>query len=495
MRGHSRVAPTNQLLIAAAIAGVSGDLLLRGGMWRLGFALWIAGLIASVFVIGGTCCTERVLLLTGLAMAAFGLVWRDAPMLYTIDLLSVLCMGALTIWHGTGRSVTDLSIIDTVRAGVIAVLNTLVGASTVLETRAGDPSVAVPVRRNVRGLLLGIALAIIPMFVVTALLVNSDVVFGQTMDHVLTTITADGLTHVPLAALLAWLATGILRASLGNPIGSFIPDPAPPGVPFISVGVGLYALLALLLSFVAIQGRVLFGGAEFIQRTAGLSVANYARDGFFQLIVASAVVTMTLVIAEWLLTDDDEAARRHYRMLSGALLALVAVLLVSSAVRIWLYVQEFGLSVDRAFASAAIVWVSGALVAFAVTTLRGHGSRFVPAAIYVTVAWVAMMNLSNPEAIVVSVNVARAEAGQSFDTKYHARLSADALPTMLANADRLAPADCAALHEELRSWWATRLAHTEDGGQDWRSRDLPLQRARAWFDAAPATCGATPPRT
>ena len=86
----------SRLIIAALISGVAGDLLLRGGsMWRLGFTLWILGLVATVFVIDRSGGRERKLMLAEVAAAALGLVLRDAPMLYTIDFLSLMCMGVL----------------------------------------------------------------------------------------------------------------------------------------------------------------------------------------------------------------------------------------------------------------------------------------------------------------------------------------------------------------------------------------------------------------
>jgi hypothetical protein len=218
----------------------------------------------------------------------------------------------------------------------------------------------------------------------------------------------------------------------------------------------------------------------------------YARQGFFELVAAAVVVLATLVIAEWLMADDDPVGRRHYRWVSIALLVLVAALLVSSAVRIWLYLNEFGLSVDRAFASAGILWVFGVLAAFATTTLRGQSSRFMSAAVMVTAAWVAMMNLSNPEALVVQVNVARAAQGQPFDAKYHASLSADALPALRDHASQLGAADCAALQQDLRTWWGERLLDPADGGRDWRSTNLPLLRARAWHVAGASVCPVLP---
>ncbi len=496
MRTPSLAANAPRILAVAALAGVTGDLLLRGGIWRAGFALWVLGLLAAVLALKGRCCTEYKLMLAGVALAAAGTVLRDSPMLYALDMLSVLCMGILTIWHGTGRSIAELSIVDTVRAGVLAVVNMLGGAFGVVASSESLPAARGPGRATLRAVLTGAVLAIVPLAIVTALLASSDKVFDSFLERIFTTVVTDGLAHAAAMVVLAWLATGWLRATLGDPIGRAIPDPRSPALPFLSIAVVLYALLALLVAFVGTQARVLFGGAEFLRQTANLSVASYAREGFFQLILAAGVVLGTLVVAEWLLTDDDAPARRHYRIVSAVLLALIAMLLVSSATRIWLYVDVFGLSVDRAFASAAIVWLCAVLCAFAFTTLRERASRFMAATIVVTAAWVAMMNIVNPEQIVVRVNVARAAAGQSFDARYHARLSADALPLLVAGADRLTPADCQLLHAELRTWWAKRLANPDEGGRDWRSSDLPLSRARRWYEssssAAPCTAVAMP---
>ena len=493
MRSQALASKAPKILMAAALAGVTGDLLLRGGIWRAGFALWVFGMLAAVLALKGRCCTEYMLMLAGVALAALGTVFRDSPMLYVLDMLSVLCMGALTIWHGTGRSIADLSIVDTVRAGVIAVVNMLAGAFGVVASSEAEPGTRAPGRATLRAVLIGAVLAVVPLAVVTALLASSDAVFDSFLERIFTTVITDGLAHAAVMLVLAWLATGWLRATLGDPIGRALPDPHSPALPFISIAVGLYALLVLLVAFVATQARVLFGGAEFLRQTANLSVASYAREGFFQLILAAGVVLGTLVIAEWLLTHDDIRARRHYRIVSGVLLALIATQLVSSATRIWLYVDVFGLSVDRAFASAVIIWVFAVLCAFAFTTLRERSSRFMATTIGITAAWVAMINLANPEAIVVRVNVARATAGETFDAKYHARLSADALPLLLRSADRLTAADCQLLHAELRTWWAKRLADPEEGGRDWRSTDLPLTGARRWYESVSETpqCAAT----
>jgi hypothetical protein len=87
--------------------------------------------------------------------------------------------------------------------------------------------------------------------------------------------------------------------------------------------------------------------------------------------------------------------------------------------------------------------------------------------------WLTTLNVVNPERVVIAVNVARAERGQPFDVAYHARLSADAVPALLAAADRLPGQQGAALRADVREVWTIRAA--ERG--DWRQWTLSYLRA------------------
>ena len=505
-------ASARNLLVAALVVGIDGDRLLRGGTWRFGFALWIAGLVICTVAVGGRGSRERQLMLGGTVLAAFGLVLRDSPTLYAIDMLSVLCMGALTIWLGSGRGVADLTIVESVRAALLAVINTIGGGAGVIGAAMERGEHNDATTRRAGALAVGTVLAIPPLVIVGALLAKSDKVFDGALSSFTNAIMSDGLAHAIPIALLAWIATGWMRATLGDAIGATVDAPSSPALPFVTISIALYALIALLGAFVVVQARVLFGGAEFLRATDGLTVATYARDGFFQLILAAAVVLATLVMAEWLMTADDALARRRYRSAATVLLALVGTLLVSSAVRIGLYVNEFGLSVDRTFACAAIVWVGAALAAFSATTLRGQGAKFMPVTLLVTVTWVTMVNLINPDAIVVRVNVARAARSHAFDAAFHARLSADALPAILANAYQLSASDCSALELAMRARdvlpflvavtsatatagagagaTASATANTSERASraDWRGMSLPLWRAQAWRTSGRHVC-------
>jgi Domain of unknown function (DUF4173) len=480
--------PAWRLMSGAVLVGVLGDMLLRGDEWRLGLALWIVALVTTVVVHGEEIGTERMTLLMGMTLASFGVVWRDSELLLTLDVLSVLCMGALIIWHGSGKRVRDLTVVESIRVGVLALVNTAIGAGGVIGGVNAERSGGESGGLNVRALALGGVLAVPPLLIVGALLASSDATFSGLLNRFVSTIVADGFRHAIVVIGLTWIAAGWMRAAVGDAVGASIPGVPTPGLPFVSVAVGLYGLLALLVVFFATQATVLFGGAEFLRTTAGLSAANYAREGFFQLIAAAGIVLGTLVLAEWSLKSDDATASKHYRLVGGALIALVATLLGSAAVRIWLYVNEFGLTIDRVFASAAVVWVLCVLVACALTTLRGRAREFMPATLWVTIAWVATFNLVNPEALIVRVNVLRSERGQTLDVLHLAGLSADALPTFRKTAHRMRAADCTALEAALQESWSKYELHADVEKLDWRNRSVPRLMAERWYRGGGKLC-------
>jgi Domain of unknown function (DUF4173) len=469
-------------LLAALAIGITGDLLLRGSEGRLGFTLWVFLLVGTALALTDRAQRERRLLLVGVAAAAFGLVWRDAEILHLIDILSLLCMGALVIWHGSGKRIAELTVVQSVRAAVLAVLTTLGGAPSALRDGLEAAGGSQTTGRHVRALVIGAVIAVPPLAIVAMLLSESDRVFGGFVQNLVDFLSVSATEHVLLALLLTWFAAGWLRAARGEPTGLRVPEVMSPGAPFLTVGVGLFGLVALLALFLGTQARMLFGGAEYLRAAADLTVAEYARDGFFEMVAAAGIVLGTLVAAEWLLAADDAMGRKRFGAVGMVLLVQVSLLLASAIVRMGLYVREFGLSIDRAFALAVMVLVSAALVTVATTTVRDRAGRFAPAMLAVTVAWVMMLNLVNLEGLVVRVNVGRAAAGAPFDARYHAVLSADALPVLRAQASRLSSTDCRALEGAMREHWRARIARLE--GADWRQANLPLIRAMGWWAEA-----------
>lgn len=482
--------PAWHILVAALVMGVTGDVLLREGMWRLGLTLWTTLLAIMAVLLDNRASHERYWLLFLIAAATLGFVWRDAEFLRVINLLSALCMGALLLWRGRGESVLQLTVLETMRAAMLAVLQTVGGAPKLAQQTLADRGSAPSRAARLRAIAMGTVLAIPPLFIVTGLLADSDAVFEGVLDTIGQLLAIEGAEHLLLIVVLAWITAGWLRASLGSVVRTPFADIGSPGLPFLSVAIGLYALVALLALFLGTQARVLFGGEAFLMATEGLTLATYARSGFFQLVVAAGVVLATLVAAEWTLAADDAAGRRRFVLAGMLLIVEVAALLVSAAARFSLYLREFGLSVDRLLACAGIVWVGATLLTFAFTTLRGRTARFAPVTVLVTIGWVVLLNAVNLEAIVARVNIDRAARGALFDAEYHATLSSDALPTLIDGAARLPAPYCRALDAALRAAWVTDFPPQAPAG-DWRAWSLPQARAAVWVAAGAVTCPAS----
>src|SRR5205085_5750237 len=138
----------------------------------------------------------------------------------------------------------------------------------------------------------------------------------------------------------------------------------------------LVLLDALFLCFVCVQVRYLFGGATWVAQVAGLTYAEYARRGFFELVWATALVLPLLLALHWLLRTDDRAAQRIFRALAAAQLVLLFVVIASALTRMRLYQREYGLTELRLYTTAFMGWLALVFVWFAATVLRGARERF-----------------------------------------------------------------------------------------------------------------------
>lgn len=114
-------------------------------------------------------------------------------------------------------------------------------------------------------------------------------------------------------------------------------------------GTGFWILLAALdglyLVFLLVQSAGLFGGPDYLA-ARGISYAQWARSGFFQM-VGVTIVNLSVLLAAVTFSHRRGRGWTAVRLLSGALVAESLVLLASAAWRMSLYVSAYGLSFKR----------------------------------------------------------------------------------------------------------------------------------------------------
>lgn len=482
-----------RLLAAALLLGVAGDQLLRTESWRFGFVLWIFGILgvalAATTRVGDQdpgAGRERRILFGSAALLALLLVLRDAPMLYALDVFALLVTGALLAWRAAGRPLAELEPRDAVGGGLAAATAIVGGAPTLAVRDSAPPELDAERRRTLGGLGIGLIAATPVLLIVAALLGQADPVFSAFLDTVGTWLETSAVEHVFGIILTGWVAAGIIRGAIA-PVGTgFLQRPLALRLPFASVAPLFVGLALLLSSWIGLQVRTLFGGSEYVANTIGVTVAEYARQGFFELIVIAGIVLGSLLVADEVLDREPGKARDSFRAIGWVLLGLVGAVLVSAVLRLGLYLRHFGLTDDRVLALAVLVWVALMLVWFGWTVLRGARARFAPGVLIISAVWLGALNLSNPERWIVETNLRRAERGLEFDTAYHAKLSADALPALLRGADRLNAEQATALRTAIDAEWALRAADRSD----WRRWSVPYLRAIRLTTATALASGA-----
>ncbi|WP_406635536.1 DUF4153 domain-containing protein [Amycolatopsis sp. WGS_07] len=395
-----------------------------------------------------------------------GLRWRRAGW-------GVLAVALLSV--GAVRAADWLFVLCVLAAGVAASL-AVVGRRTVhgttydalaipLEAFRAVPWVLRRERRSGRGQTRVFAAVLVPALVVAVflpLLISADANFAHFVDGLVPAVRPDSAFQWALVFVVAF----------GGTAGAFLisADPLPERENRTTTAgdrllwtAALATLAVLFTAYVLVQAVALFGGTDYVLRTDGLTSADYARSGFWQL-CACTVLTLGIVTAalRWA-PKTSRADRILLRALLGALAVLSLVLVLSALSRMWTYQQAYGFTVLRVVVEVCEIWL-GVVFLLTAATLGTLRASWLPRAAIATGA-LALLGLAtaNPEALIADANLDRAAHGKPLDVRYLSRFSADVVPTV---AERRPDAACI-LRPVL-----TRLP--DDAWPDWN-----LSRARA----------------
>ena len=268
----------------------------------------------------------------------------------------------------------------------------------------------------------GAALAGLLLAIFVPLFVTADAAFADIVDDAFAwdlsvDRTAD---RVAIFVLVAGMAGALaLTAATSAAAAS---GPRTPLLGRTEWRIALTALDALFAAFVVLQLAALFGGDEHVLRTAGLTYAEYAREGFAQLI---AVAALTLAVIALARRDD-----RALRVLLGLLCALTLVVLASALKRLGLYEEAFGFTRLRLLAHGGILWLGGLFVLVLAAGAARTATWFPRATVALSALIGVAFGLSNPDARIAEHNIARYERAGEIDLHYLAQLSPDAAPAL-----------------------------------------------------------------
>jgi len=456
----------NAVLSLGMVLGLLADRLwIIGGPTGPGFIIWVAAVgLAAYWVVCRTNAARpgEVIAwsIVGLA-AAFVLLFRTSPIVILAMGLIMIVVSAMVVMQKNDKSLRETTVADHLISFARVPAQCIVATISILGKVDIGSSLFNP---RFRAVSRGIFLASPLLLVFTLLFASADAQFNRYALEVLDIFSPDTLRHLAIIIVLGWAATGLLA---GVSEKHFLVNRKKKtllnlGTDDTAVFMGL--LVTLFLVFVYLQLGYLFGGRQTIETTFGLTLAEYARRGFFELLaVAGLTLILLITIAE------TNCNKRVFRPLAAMLVACVMVILASAGQRMGLYVIEFGLSIDRITALSVMVWLALGLILFVSTVLRGRIKDFAAGLTVSGVIIVFLFALANPAALVASVNIDSAiDNNREVDILYLLSLGPDAVPTLVDRIDSLpSSARCLVARNTLEMWYAQHGANNVQL-EDWR---------------------------
>jgi two-component system, OmpR family, sensor histidine kinase BaeS len=218
----------------------------------------------------------------------------------------------------------------------------------------------------------------------------------------------------------------------------------------------------VFLVFLGAQATVFFGGHDYLQRTTGLTYAEYVHQGFGQLTVATALTLLVVWAAARKAARTTAADLAWLRGSLGLLCVLTLVVVASALYRMHLYQEAYGFTRLRLLVDVFEGWLGLLVLGVMAAGITLRAAWLPRAALLSGAGLLLLLAAVNPDAWIAQRNLDRYDETGRVDWHYLQRLSADAVPVLATLPDQVV--ECA-------------LTGHRPHNDDWLEWNLGRQRA------------------
>ena len=426
-----------RLLAAGFAAGILANAWFVDAPLGLGFFVFVLLWVGALGLLGGRESWQRAgstrwLLLPMLACAGFVGV-RDAPTLVTLNVLAVVSLGCLAVQLFSGeRALTSLGLRAYLRAALAGAGRGVIAGPVLVSDSVNLEGVGSVVSRWGRPVFRAAIFAVPILVLFGGLLASADEVFrtlvAQRIDSLLDGDWAGVVSTVGIVCGVALACAGMWAVALRRRERTSV-------LPVLSaerrVHRGAFeafavvgSLLVLFAGFGAIQAACLFGQVALPH---GLTWAEYARQGFFQLLVVAGL-TLALITILGRVVRLPSSLTAPFAACCTALVALTLLILASAVKRLTLYEEAYGFTELRVY-SHVFSFALGAMLLWRAITLWRLTTTFATGAVVALAGFVLALDVLNPDAFIATKNLER--QGQTGVDLWHlSALSSDATPVL-----------------------------------------------------------------
>lgn len=325
--------------------------------------------------------------------------------------------------------------------------------------------------------LRGAILSLPILFLFLILLSSADLVFKNFVDLLFDfSVAPETVFRWSLIGLVTSLFTGayaLIFMPGSTAEVTVLPDRKKFDLGTTEASIILGSVSSLFFIFVIIQLAYLFGGSGQVVST-GHTYAEYARQGFFELIAVAAISLLLIMTIKKSTKFRTLPQNLAFKWLSGILIAEVMVIMLSAHIRLNLYEDAYGFTTLRLVSHLFILWLACAFTLLVVHIVRDKNERQLAFQLFIsTLCFYGLVNLINPDAFIARQNINRFNKTGKLDVRYLSNLSEDAVPTvakMLNNSNKDKRIVAASI-------LYTQKHHRLSQSTNWQSANLARQRA------------------
>lgn len=288
---------------------------------------------------------------------------------------------------------------------------------------------------HTKSILIGLLISVPILIIILPLLSSADSVFGYYTSNFYTHFTeiniGDTLFDIIRIVVIALYLFGFFWSFRY----SYNRDTKPRKVngklePITALTVLIVINLVYLL-FTVIQFSYLYGGETALPN--GFTYAEYARRGFFELVLVT-IINFTILIIATKYTKKENPLKIVLNVIYTLLIAFTFNMLYSAHYKMSLYESAFGYTYLRIFVHFFLVLL---FVLFLIV-LGGIWFKKIPVARLSIIAALSMyvfINFANVDSIIVKKNIERYYSTKKIDIHYLYRLSYDTVPQVIKFAE------------------------------------------------------------
>ena len=291
----------------------------------------------------------------------------------------------------------------------------------------------------VEKVLIGLAISVPLLILIITLLASADRVFKHFIDDISSSFGSINISGFSLQALIVLLITIVLFSYTWSFLHSndslqnqrhlnFIETNSKSLDPIISITI-LCVINCVYLVFTSIQFAYIFGAINNVL-PPDFTYAEYARRGFFELLMVTLINFSLLLSSLKFTRKDGKLVTRSVQLLNSLLVLCTVVILLSAYFRMSLYETAYGYTYLRVLTHSFMILLG---VLFMIAFYKIWNERISLLKPYIVVSIVAylIINFANIDVLITKNNIDRYLETGKLDTHYLRNLSYGAIPQLV----------------------------------------------------------------